>query len=71
MKRQQEKLLKDTLNATGLSYSIEPGKKHFRVVLCGRQVGVYSRNNSENPYRGIENLLAGIRRAARTYGQAV
>ena len=68
MKRQSEKRIKDTLKSTGLPYSIEPGSKHFKVMLCGRQVGVFSRNKSENPCRGIENLLAGIRRAARVYG---
>lgn len=67
--------IRQTLETTGLPWAIVEGKKHYRILLCGRQVTVCSRGSKRkddsNP-RGIKNILAEIKRAARTmHGQAV
>jgi hypothetical protein len=56
------------LEKTGLPWEIKSGRRHWRIVLSGRQVGVLSYGKQSKQSRdesGKKNLIAQIRRAAR------
>jgi hypothetical protein len=56
----------EALNETGLPWSVEPGKKHRKIMLGGKLVGVVplkgmgGRNSGDN-----KNIVSAIRRANR------
>lgn len=58
------KPIRDELEATGLPWAAEMGKKHVKVRLNGRIVLVTSKSGATSP-RDIQNGIATIRRAAR------
>lgn len=60
------------LQATGLPWSLENGKRHLRIFLAGREVGVITDSNkAQHGLRGTANLQANIRKAVREHGQKV
>lgn len=58
--------VKATLEETGLPWYIENGKKHFKIRLCDRLVGVFPYGKrTEASQHANNNIIANIRRAAR------
>ena len=59
-------VLKDELEKTGLPYRIERGKKHCKIFLSDRMVGIYHPGKSDSHAgRGGLNVRSNIRRLAR------
>lgn len=61
------KKVSDELNATGLPWTIRPGKKHLHIRVDGRLVAIWPRRPKDRP-RGVHNIIAQIRRAERNPG---
>lgn len=64
----------DALEATGLPWAIEHGRKHRKVLVCGRLAGIlptYLSKGGSNPDTGrsTKNLVSQIRRAAERFKQ--
>ncbi len=56
------------LDGAGVPWSVEPGKRHEKLLVRGRVVGVVPRASSGRMNRGgraADNLLAAVRRAIR------
>lgn len=62
--------LRAALEDTGLPWELEQRKKHICIRLAGQQIGVVSRSRKTG-MRGVRNLIASIKRAAREYGQTI
>jgi hypothetical protein len=58
--------VREALDETGLPWAIVPGKKHHQIRLKGRLVGILPHGplRAANA-RGVKNLVAHIRRAAK------
>jgi hypothetical protein len=62
------KAVRDELEGSGVSWSLEKAKKHDKLVVGGRVVAVVSRGNHAGTNRREENLLATVRRVIRRHG---
>ena len=61
-----DRTIREALEATGLPFKVVQGKKHLKYFLQDRMVCVCSRSaKADRGPRGLENVLADIRRAAR------
>lgn len=61
--------IKEALNATGKPWEIEQGKRHHKIKLNGRMVGILPLSSFQtSDMRCIKNTVSQIRRAAK--GQA-
>lgn len=60
------KTIKRELEATGHPWSVDKGKRHLKVRLCGRMVGILPGDGKgHSADRAAKNIVAQIRRAAR------
>ena len=61
------KEIREALDATGLAWAIENGRKHSKLRLDGRLIAVMSRSNpsSRSRNRDSRNIVSQIRRAAK------
>ena len=58
--------LEAVLRETGIPYTIERGKKHRKIIMAGRQIGVFSHNAMDGGgKRGLSNIIASIKREAK------
>ncbi len=57
--------VKCELDKTGLPYEIEQGKRHLKIKVAGRLVGILPRDGktSGGDQRSMKNLVSQIRRA--------
>ena len=60
---------REALAASGLPWRLEPGKRHVKLVLCGKVVAVVPRGKGKDG-RSQLNLAAGIRRAIKREQEA-
>ncbi len=62
--------IENDLKSTGLPWEIATGKKHLKVRLDGRMVGILPKcgKDREGDPRALKNVRAQIRRAARALG---
>lgn len=61
-----DKRIEQELNATGLPWSLQNGRKHQQIRLSGKLIGIlpHGKESSANP-RSTLNLRAQIRRASK------
>lgn len=58
--------IEEALNATGKAWSIEQGKRHHKIKLEGRMVGILPLSGFQTTdMRCIKNTISQIRKAAR------
>lgn len=57
--------VKAALNATGLPWAVEMGKRHAHIRLAGKMVGVLSMGQPDETFGRSMNILAHIRRCAK------
>lgn len=58
--------IEEALNATGRPWSIEQGKRHHKIKLDGRMVGILPLSGFQTTdMRCIKNTVSQIRKAAR------
>ena len=57
--------IRETLERSGLPWSLENGGRHIKIRVGGRLVGVYPKGKTPDNRRGEANVLAQIRRACR------
>ena len=56
--------IRDALEATGLPWTVESGKKHHKVRLCGRLAVVLSHGSKRPKAKTVPNGITAIRRLA-------
>lgn len=65
-------LLRDELDACGHPWAIESGKRHFKLLVAGRFVGILPQGGiSETDRRAVLNTRAQIRRAVQHLGESM
>lgn len=58
--------IEEALNATGRPWNIEQGKRHQKIMLDGRMVGILPLSGFQTAdMRCIKNTVSQIRKAAR------
>lgn len=58
--------LEAALDATGLPWIVEDGKKHHKVKLAGKLVAVYPYGKKQDAYkRALLNTITQVRRVAQ------
>jgi hypothetical protein len=57
--------LRALLEGEGVSWSVEPSKRHFRLVVEGRTLAVLPRGRTRDAGCAIDNTLATVRRAIK------
>lgn len=58
--------LREALDKTGLPWEIENGKKHNKIRLAGRLVGVYPHGKANGDHRrSLLNTITQVRHAAQ------
>lgn len=58
--------LREALAKTGLPWEIENGKKHNKIKLAGKLVGVYPHGKANGDHkRSLLNTITQVRRAAQ------
>lgn len=58
--------MRTALDATGLPWEVEPGKKHQKIKLGGRLVAILPYGKEQSAYkRALLNTISQIRRAAQ------
>ncbi len=61
-----DKRIQDTLNATGLPWTLANGRKHKQIRLSGKLVGILpTGTSSDADKRVVLNVCAQIRRASK------
>jgi hypothetical protein len=53
------------LRATGLPWSIKRGKRHLKIIVGGKFVGILPLDGKTGQPRELRNLRSQIRRAAK------
>lgn len=60
-------VIEDALVATGLPWSLEPGKKHIHIRLAGRLVGILPKGRKKGDFlsnRANLNIVSQVRHMA-------
>ena len=58
--------LREALNGTGLPWDIELGKKHYKVRMAGKLVGIFPKGKAQDTdRRALLNTITQVRRAAQ------
>lgn len=60
-------MIREALEATGLPWSLEPGKKHQHIRLAGRLVGILPHKSRKTDFlstRANANIVSQIRHMA-------
>lgn len=58
--------MRTALDATGLPWEVEPGKKHQKIKLGGRLVAILPYGKEQSAYRrALLNSITQVRRMAR------